>query len=60
MPFLGEAPLDMSIREGSDEGRPVVAMAPHSHQAAPYIALAEKVRDALTAEAPKGPKITIG
>jgi len=60
VPFLGEAPLDIAIREGSDAGRPVLALAPHSHQAAPYIALAQKVRDALTAEAPKGPKITIG
>jgi ATP-binding protein involved in chromosome partitioning len=60
VPFLGEAPLDIAIREGSDEGRPVVAMAPDSPQAAPYLALAEKVRDAVAGEAPKGPKITIG
>ncbi len=60
VPFLGEAPLDMAIREGSDDGRPVVATAPDSPQAAPYMALAEKVRDAVAAEAPKGPKITIG
>ena len=61
VPFLGEAPLDMAIREGSDDGRPVAAMAPDSPQAAPYLALAAKVRDAIAAEAaPKGPKITIG
>ncbi|MBB4196536.1 sodium:proton antiporter [Rhodoblastus sphagnicola] len=60
VPFLGEAPLDMAIREGSDAGRPVMAFAPESPQAAPYLALAEKVRDAVAAEAPKGPKITIG
>ena len=60
VPFLGEAPLDMAIREGSDAGRPVMATAPDSVQAAPYLALAKKVRDAVAAEAPKGPKITIG
>jgi len=61
VPFLGEAPLDMAIREGSDAGRPVAAVAPDSAQAAPYLALAAKVRDAVAAgDAPKAPKITIG
>jgi ATP-binding protein involved in chromosome partitioning len=60
VPFLGEAPLDMAIREGADSGRPTMAAAPESPQAAPYIALAEKLRDALMQEAPRMPKITIG
>jgi ATP-binding protein involved in chromosome partitioning len=47
VPFLGEAPLDMAIREGSDSGKPVLAQAPDSPQAQPYLALAEKVRAAL-------------
>ena len=59
-PFLGEAPLDMAIREGSDAGAPVMAVAPESSQAAPYLALAEKVRDAVAGSAVKAPKITIG
>jgi hypothetical protein len=37
-----------------------MAAAPESPQAAPYIALAEKLRDALMQEAPRMPKITIG
>jgi len=60
VPFLGEAPLDIAIREGADSGRPTMAAAPESSQAAPYVALAEKVRDAVMREAPQMPKITIG
>jgi ATP-binding protein involved in chromosome partitioning len=46
-PFLGEIPLDVVIRETSDDGAPVVASAPESPQAAAFIALAERVRAAL-------------
>jgi ATP-binding protein involved in chromosome partitioning len=48
-PFLGEIPLDLKIRETSDGGAPVVASAPESPQAAAYVALATRVRDALFA-----------
>jgi len=41
--FLGEIPLDMAIREGSDSGRPVVAADPDSAHAAAYRAIAEKI-----------------
>ena len=34
VPFLGEVPLDMTIRENSDAGMPVVATAPQSPQCA--------------------------
>ena len=47
VPFLGEAPLHMLIRETSDGGRPIVASAPDSPQAKAYIEIAGKVRDAL-------------
>src|SRR5579883_62816 len=33
LPFLGEVPLDTAIREGGDQGRPVVVAAPDSPQA---------------------------
>jgi len=46
-PFLGEIPLDLKIRETSDGGAPIVVSAPESPQAAAYIALAARVRDAL-------------
>ena len=47
VPFLGEAPLHMLIRETSDGGKPVVATAPDSPQAKAYVEIAEKVRAAL-------------
>jgi ATP-binding protein involved in chromosome partitioning len=62
-PFLGEAPLDMVIRAGSDSGLPIVAGAPESEQARPYLALAEQVAKALAQEAPEArrrPKIVVG
>jgi ATP-binding protein involved in chromosome partitioning len=36
VPFLGEVPLTMAIRESSDAGRPVVAVDPDSPQATVY------------------------
>lgn len=47
IPFLGEAALDMMIREMSDQGKPVVAVAPESAQAQAYIAIARRVLTAL-------------
>ncbi len=43
VPFLGEIPLEPVIRESSDEGRPIVASAPESRQAAIYRDIAEAV-----------------
>jgi len=50
-PFLGEIPLDMTIRETSDGGAPIVVSAPASPQAKAYLAVAERVRDGLFAAA---------
>ncbi|NKB19657.1 MAG: P-loop NTPase [Alphaproteobacteria bacterium] len=41
--FLGEVPLEMAIREGSDTGRPIVATAPDSPQAKAYHAIADEL-----------------
>jgi ATP-binding protein involved in chromosome partitioning len=43
IPFLGEVPLAMSIRETSDAGLPVVATAPDGPHAAAYRDIAGKV-----------------
>ena len=43
VPFLGEVPLDMAIRETSDSGRPVVAVAPDGPHAAAFQAVARGV-----------------
>jgi len=52
VPFLGEAPLDLAIREYSDAGRPVAASLPHSAQAQAFLAIAQQVRDTLETGAP--------
>ncbi len=47
VPFLGAVPLDMTIRETSDSGQPVVATQPDGPHAKVYRAIAERLRDAL-------------
>ncbi len=47
VPFLGEIPLHMKIRELSDAGTPVMVAAPESEQAAAYLRVAEGVKAAL-------------
>ena len=42
VPFLGEVPLDMAIRETSDAGLPIVATQPDGPHAAAYRAIAEQ------------------
>ena len=43
MPFLGEIPLVMAIRESSDAGKPVVATAPNGPEAQAFRAIARAV-----------------
>jgi ATP-binding protein involved in chromosome partitioning len=50
VPFLGEVPLTMDVREASDAGRPVVATDPDGPQAKTYRAIADKVRARLAEE----------
>jgi ATP-binding protein involved in chromosome partitioning len=52
--FLAEIPLDLQIRETSDDGRPIVASQPRSHQAEAYRNLAQSVRDKLAAGSSTG------
>ncbi len=60
VPFLGEAPLDMKIRETSDAGRPVVGADPDSPQAAVYLNLAAKVKTLLETQKQRAaPKIVV-
>ncbi len=47
VPFLGEIPLHMAIRAGSDAGAPVVESDADGPHAAVYRAIASRVRDAL-------------
>jgi ATP-binding protein involved in chromosome partitioning len=50
VPFLGEVPLTMNIRETSDSGAPVVASEPNGPQAAIYRDIAGKVWERMKAE----------
>lgn len=45
MEFLGEIPLDITIREMSDGGMPIVAAAPESEHARAYLTIAGRIRD---------------
>jgi ATP-binding protein involved in chromosome partitioning len=51
VPFLGELPLSVDIRERSDSGLPVVATAPDSEPAAIYRSIATNVWAALSGAA---------
>jgi ATP-binding protein involved in chromosome partitioning len=62
VPFLGEIPLHMTIREKSDSGLPVVATEPEGEHARIYREIATKVRDQLVSGPAAGraaPKIVI-
>ncbi|MFL5081626.1 MAG: Mrp/NBP35 family ATP-binding protein, partial [Microvirga sp.] len=48
VPFLGEVPLNMTIRETSDAGRPVVAIDPNGPQARAYAEIAKAVWQGLS------------
>jgi ATP-binding protein involved in chromosome partitioning len=62
VPFLGEVPLHMTIREKSDAGLPVVATEPDGEHAKIYREIASRVRDQLKGSSGAGraaPKIVI-
>ena len=43
LPFLGEIPIDMALREAGDAGRPLVDSAPDSETARAFLAIAERL-----------------
>jgi ATP-binding protein involved in chromosome partitioning len=59
VPFLGEVPLHMDIREKSDSGQPVVASVPDGPHAQAYREIAARVRDGLQVAGRPAPKIVI-
>ncbi|MCC2111291.1 MAG: Mrp/NBP35 family ATP-binding protein, partial [Hyphomicrobiales bacterium] len=62
VPFLGEVPLTMAIREKSDAGAPVVVSEPDSPHAKIYTEIAAAVWDGVTGRASGGraaPKIVV-
>jgi ATP-binding protein involved in chromosome partitioning len=59
VPFLGEVPLALEIREKSDAGLPVVASEPDGPHAQAFRAIAARVREGLRVESRPAPKIVI-
>ena len=63
VPFLGEVPLDIEIRETSDSGHPIVVSQPDGAHAKAYLAIASKVWDQVEARlndaGQKGPRIIV-
>jgi ATP-binding protein involved in chromosome partitioning len=62
VPFLGEVPLVMVIRETSDAGTPIVVAEPEGEAAAAFRAVAAKAQESLAATRASGraaPKIVI-
>jgi ATP-binding protein involved in chromosome partitioning len=44
-PFLGEVPIDIALRQGGDDGRPLVATEPESATARLFMGIARRLRD---------------
>ena len=59
VPFLGEVPLALAIREKSDAGMPVVVSEPEGPHAQAFRAIAARVREGLQVESRPAPKIVI-
>ena len=55
VPFLGEVPLEMTIRETSDAGRPVVATDPDGPHARAFVGIAARVWERISGGAASRP-----
>jgi ATP-binding protein involved in chromosome partitioning len=59
LPFLGEVPLDRSIRVQADSGTPIVLAAPESPAARAYREIAGKVAAQVSIRAFQAPQLSI-
>ena len=57
--FLGEIPIDLAIRQGGDQGVPIVAGQPDSPQAQAFLAVARNVAGAVSTQALKAPRLPV-
>jgi ATP-binding protein involved in chromosome partitioning len=57
--FLGEVPIDLAIREGGDQGLPVVAGQPDGPLAQVFLALARNVAGAVSTQVLKAPRLPV-
>ncbi len=60
VPFLGEIPLGLEVREGGDKGVPVVVGHPESPQSAAFRRVAEEVARRVSIEAMKPELVVLG
>jgi ATP-binding protein involved in chromosome partitioning len=51
IPFLGEIPLDLAVREGGDKGVPIVAGNPDSPQSQAFVAMARNIAGQVSQQA---------
>src|SRR5690606_27845667 len=51
IPFLGEIPLDLKVREGGDSGVPIVAGAPDSPQSKAFVEMAQNIAGQVSQQA---------
>ena len=59
VPFLGAVPLNIEIREASDNGTPITATQPDSPHTKAYLAIAEKTLAEMDSAAASGPRISV-
>jgi ATP-binding protein involved in chromosome partitioning len=59
VPFLGEVPLLLAIRETGDEGAPITASGPEGEAAQAFKAIAVQVAGMLTGKPVAAPRIII-
>jgi ATP-binding protein involved in chromosome partitioning len=52
VPFLGEIPIDLTIRSGGDTGQPVVLKDPKSRHSAAFVELADSVIAKIEGDSP--------
>jgi ATP-binding protein involved in chromosome partitioning len=57
--FLGEIPIDLAIRQGGDQGVPIVAGQPDSPQAQAFLAVARSVAGAVSMQTLKAPRLPV-
>jgi ATP-binding protein involved in chromosome partitioning len=55
IPFLGEIPLVLAVREGGDAGRPVVVATPDSPEAQAFQSMARNIAGRISAETARAP-----
>ncbi|HUL60740.1 MAG TPA: Mrp/NBP35 family ATP-binding protein [Anaeromyxobacteraceae bacterium] len=57
--FLGEVPIDLAIREGGDQGMPIVASHPDSPQSQAFFTVARNVAGAVSTQVLKAPRLPV-